>query len=400
MAGKTIGVSTAAQLTAALKTAKGGETILLAPGNYGAVSINAAKPAGVVTIKSADPANDAVLRTLKVSNSVNLSFEDLDIRHPLLAGEADYVPAIWIATSKHITMNGFDITGSLDGNANNDGWGIRLDTSSNVMIANSSFQQLNRAMITNNADAVVIAGNKVTEVREGFDFADVQHVIIEGNAISKVQPNWAKGDHPDAIQFWNNGVASGSSDVIIRNNSILTDAKAVVQGIFVGMENAALRHSDFVVENNLYYGDSTHGISLYGVDNATVRGNTVISIAGGTYESAVNLNYVRGAIVEDNIAPMLRQTKSSGVTMTNNVDLWDRSAKTGVALEGLFTDTSKGIFDQGDFTVAAGSVAARQGAGFDQVAGLGMGSAATNLGAAYGSYAHVIDGLPATMHLV
>lgn len=400
MAGKTWNAATAAQLTSALKTAKGGDTILLAPGNYGAVALNNFKFASAVTIKSANPSADAVLTTLKVSNSVNLSFEDIDVRHPLAKTETDFTPAVYIATSQRIALNGLDITGSLDGNPNNDGWGIRLDDSSNILVANTSFQQLNRALIARDSTALAITGNKVSEVREGFNFADVQHVVIEGNAITRVQPNWAAGDHPDAIQFWNNGVASGSSDVIIRNNAILTDAKAVVQGIFVGMENAALRHSDFIVENNLYYGDSTHGISLYGVDNATVRGNTVLSIAGGTYESAINLNYVRGATVTDNIAPMLRQTASSNVAMTNNVDLWDRSSKTGVALAGLFTDTSPGVFDQRDFTVAPGSAAAKQGAGFDPVAGLGMGSAAANLAAAYTSYGHVLDGLPATMHLV
>ena len=86
--------------------------------------------------------------------------------------------------------------------------------------------------------------------------------------------------------------------------------------------------------------------------------------------------------------------------MTNNVDLWDRSTNSGVALSGLFSDTSPGMFDQGDFTVAKGTVAERIGAGFDQVAGLGMGSGASNLGAAYASYGHVLDGLPGTMHLV
>lgn len=86
----TINVSNAAQLAAAIRSAKGGETILLAAGDYGALSIKGRMLSETVTIKSADPANDARISDLRIDKSSGFRIEDIDLNRPLKAGEADF----------------------------------------------------------------------------------------------------------------------------------------------------------------------------------------------------------------------------------------------------------------------------------------------------------------------
>ena len=55
MAAQTITVTNATELNQALANATGGETIELAAGDYGKLSLNGSQYASTVTIKSADP---------------------------------------------------------------------------------------------------------------------------------------------------------------------------------------------------------------------------------------------------------------------------------------------------------------------------------------------------------
>jgi hypothetical protein len=54
-----INVSSAAGLMSALTNARGGETIVLASGNYGDLNLSSRTFASAVTIKSADPGDPA-----------------------------------------------------------------------------------------------------------------------------------------------------------------------------------------------------------------------------------------------------------------------------------------------------------------------------------------------------
>ena len=72
-------VTSALQLSAALATVKAGDTIRLAPGNYGDVQIQSKTFATEVTITSADPNQPAVMRSLVVYNSSGLNVDNVDV---------------------------------------------------------------------------------------------------------------------------------------------------------------------------------------------------------------------------------------------------------------------------------------------------------------------------------
>ena len=366
--GKTIAVANAAQLAAAVAGAKGGEVILLAAGDYGALTIKNKAFADAVTIKSADSANDAVFNSIRVHAASGIVFDDIDVSRPLLKGESDATQAVYVSESSRIDFVRSDFYGSLDNNPWNDGQGLRVSDSMHIRVVDSTFQQFNVAGGFTRTSGLTIVGNSVTDVREGFDFAAVSKVMIAQNRLTGFDPNYAAGDHSDAIQFWNAGVNQGSSQVVIRDHIILQGANGGTQGIFIRDENPLLRHSDFTIENNLYNGDARHGITVNGVDGVVIRGNTVTSAPGGYLEAGININNTTNALVERNITPLLLQDKRNvGLTMRDNIDIWDGKTKVGLTLAQVFDAPSGGLFSEGNY-VAKGA------AGFHGFEGIGAAS--------------------------
>ena len=356
--------------------------------------------AGTVTIKSADSAHDAVFSDIRIANAAGFTFNDVDVHRPLAAGEAEFTQAVYVSGSSRIAFVGVDFTGSLDNNAWNDGVGLRVSSSSDIRLVDSTFEQWTNSATFDHVSRLTVAGNSVTAVREGFDFAAVHDVVIDRNLFTKFTPNYAAGDHSDAIQFWNTGVKEGSSHVEIADNIILQGANGGTQGIFIRNEdpNPAYRHSDFTIENNLYNGDARSAITVAGLDNSVIRGNTVTSAPGGALEAGINLSDTKNVTVDHNIAPLLLSSGSNpGAIWSNNIDLWDSKTKAGVALDSVFAVKSGATgFDVAAYALKAGGAAALAHTGFAMVDGIG--AAAFDVGHLAG-YAH-LDGLAGAIAVI
>ena len=373
MAAKTITVSTNAQLTAALRTARGGETILLAPGDYGGIRLASLNPASTVTIRSADPAHGAVLSDLRIDRSSNFSFSNIDVHRPLAAGEPDHTQAAYISNSSNLSFVGMHFTGSMDNNAWNDGVGLRISYSKNVNVLGSSFEQWNNALTFDHDTGLVVAGNTVRAVREGMDFAAVHNVVVDRNSFTAFQPNYAAGDHSDSIQFWNNGVKEGSDHVTISDNVILQGSNQV-QGIFISAElpDLAYKMSNFIVENNLYNGDARNAISLIGIYDSIIRGNTVTTSPNPRLEAGINIRDTTNVTVDHNIAPLLLSSgKNTGAVWSANLDIWDSNQKQGIALDSVFGAKGGTGQDVAAYALKAGGAAALAHAGFALADGTG-----------------------------
>ena len=383
---KVINVATSAQLVAAIATVKGGETILLAAGDYGTVNIKSKIMTSDVTIKSADATHDAVFANIRIDKSSGFVFNDVDVHRPLAAGEKDFVQAAYVSGSSHIGFVGVDFTGSMDGNAGNDGVALRIDGGTDIVVADSTFEQWNNAAVFSQLDRLTVVGNSVTAVREGFDFVAVHDITIAQNKFTAFSQNAT--DHADAIQFWNTGANEASSHVAIRDNVMLFGASGGVQGIFIRAENPAFRYSDFTIENNLYNGDARHGITMGGTDGGVIRGNTVTSAPGGMLEAGINVSGSSNVTVDHNVAPLLLDGGGqTGVVWTANIDLWDTKQKSGLTLDSIFA-TKNGAtgLNIEAYALKTGGAADALHAGFTSFDGIG--AAAFDLGH-LSSYAHL-----------
>ena len=370
-------VTNAAELTNAIKGVKGGETILLAPGDYGNFAFAKAAPS-LVTIKSLDPNNDAVFHSLKLTRAENFRIEDVDVRNVQDAGFQD--KAIFINASNNISLFGVDVTGSLDGNASNDGYGAYIGYSKNISVLNSTFSQVHIGVVAGVVDNLKVAGNDISEAREGVVVSSINGGLFDRNYLHDMQAK--PGDHADFFQVHNGGAAVSSNNLTFTNNVMIQGAGGRdIQGIFIFNEKGAqgARHTNIVVENNFYEGAALNAVSVSYVNNATVRDNTVLYSGNSVFNlmPAVYVNHVTNGVVADNIGSIILErggTSNIGVTWTNNVDVWDPKFKKGIALSDVFAPPpASGEINFSNLEARANGAAA--GLGFHSVEGIGhMGS--------------------------
>lgn len=376
MSGRSILVSNSTELTKALRTVSGGDTILLAGGNYGNARINNLNPNAMVTIKSANPNADAVFESLIVSRSSNFTFEDFDVKHELQAGEPDFALGARVMASRNINFVGVDFYGSRNGNPNDDGSGLAVQDSNRVAVLDSTFQEFNVAGIFSRTTDLIFAGNSVSDVREGINLAQVDGALVERNYFTRITPDLARGDHADAIQVHAGGAFGSSQDLTIRSN-VLKLGDSTSQGIFIRNEKArtGAMHKDITIEDNYYEGNSRHGVTLNDTIGAEVSGNTIRDMGTMGLAPGLNIANVRNAVIEGNIAPLLltsRTLPNTDVTWRDNIDVWDRVQRSGVSDESLFsTKVGSGDMDFSSLNVRAGSIAAVQGIGFAAVDNIG-----------------------------
>lgn len=391
MTTRTVTVSTAAQLTAAARTARGGDTILLAAGNYGDVRLDNLRPtgSGTVTVRSANPADDAVLRTLTMVNSHNFVVQDIDISRPLSAGENRNNYAVNVSRSSNLTFVGLDVSGSMNNDARDDGHGMSL-SGARLSVLDSTFTQLGFAVVATGSD-YVFAGNTMTQVREGMQMRGMTRALVANNFARDFQADYVAGEHPDVFQVHTGGTAQASSNLVFRNNVMAPGADGGVGGIFIRSETAvARRHSNILIENNVYEGNFTHGITVANTDNFTIRGNTVRAGLNTGLVSSILISDVNGGLIEKNVMQRLLEVRTSpntGVVVRDNIDIWDVNQKKGFAVAdifakptssasarvntGLFSEAGQGDINFADLNVLSHSVAGRLGAGFKSVAGIG-----------------------------
>jgi hypothetical protein len=223
----TITVWSGGHLMWAARAAKAGDTILLAPGNYGDVTLSHINAKGTITIRSANLDNEAVFRTLAFTNAHGIVIENIDVVRPLNPGERHNSTAMQVNRSSNITFSGLELHGSLDGNAIGDGHGMSVSGSNRISILNSTFQQLNATVIVANSNDFLFAGNTVKNVQEGISISSVNRGVFEQNYMADWQANHAAGAHPDMFQVHSGGKAVASTNVANLNKGRRSFSKGV-----------------------------------------------------------------------------------------------------------------------------------------------------------------------------
>ncbi len=374
MPGKTTTVANAAQFLAATRLAKGGDTILLAPGDYGALRLSGFNPVGTVTIKSADAANHASAYSVVFTGSRNIVFQDIDIKHPLKPGDPLSTTAFFVDKSSNIAIVGMHMTGSLNGNSFDDGNGLVVHATQGFSLLDSTFNQLKTAVSLSSSTDIIIAGNEVTGSREGVNTAGVTRALYEYNYLHDMQGDYAAGDHPGNFQV-QNGVTEASHDLTYRNNILVQGTGGIIGGIFIRSENIDTRgpNTNIRIENNYYQGTFGHGISVSDTVGVIIKGNTVINSDKSGVDTAIRIANDKNVVIADNIGQAFiehPQKPSSNVSYSNNIDVWEAKAKVGVDVNTLLARQTGAInFDL--LAPIAGSSAAQHGVGFRPVANIG-----------------------------
>lgn len=365
-------VNNAAELQAALASALPGDTIYLSSGNYGDVTINGAQFTNDVTLASADPAAPAIFQSLYIQESSHLQIDGVLIEHILEPGEPDWVSALRIDRSDHIEIRNSEFTGSVDGDYSNDGQGFLALDSTYVTLENNTFHDLKAGIGFGRSEHITVIDNDLFDIRsEGMNFGAVSHVLVEGNTLSDFHP--LAGDHPDMIQFFNDGASQDMTDVVIRANDLSQGDGEAVQGIFIqGVPTGEIgtypySASGFVIDANTIHLGSAQGIWISDVSDVAITANTVTEVEGAELTPAIRTMRTTDAVVTDNTAPAIQDLDSVDLQVSGNTITGGTSSGYG---------TSGDDFIQGDaadntLNGAAGNDELHGADGFDVLYGGG-----------------------------
>jgi PKD repeat protein len=417
--GEEIFVTTAEELSFALDHATGGETIILAAGNYGdlAISPKSLKNSeGVysetVTIRSANPDDPAVFTEVNIAGGQNIHFADLkfeftpqegDFTKTVLFNVRNWSPAdrdslnITVENSEFI---GHPVTDGNGGDPNDPDDVVAHNGNVEGMSTGIAFSARNvdgltftdnevsgffRGATFSHSQDINVTNNYIHDLRsDGINFAAVQNVLIEGNEIRDMDP-WrhtearAGGDHADLIQFWTASTSTPSENIVIRNNLLhLTDGGGS-QSIFMrnemvdsGGAGEEMFYRNILIEDNVSYNSVANATRIGEGFDITIRNNTYIQNVdyanGSVTVPAITVALgSQGVVIENNIVPRIANQEAMeelGFVIRNNL-LTQSSDPNGDNYVGdLFVDALSGLHSSvADLQIVPGSQADMQGVG-------------------------------------
>jgi VCBS repeat-containing protein len=307
-------VNTTAGLLSALQLAHAGDTILLASGTYGDISINNYNKNGVVTISSQNPLHPAVLTGLAIDNSAGLTFSNVSFS--TVASTAWYPFAVYASSSinfSNIYAYGSGPSGTPSG--------LIIENSTNVAVTGSHFEQLLNGIVGLNNTNVTYTGNSFDLLgQDGIQNAGSSNVLVSGNSFTSFET--VPGMHPEAILFFTSNTTESAQNIVVTGNSVTQGTGTQIQGVFVQDEVGTLPFINMTISNNTILGGMWNGICVQGADNLTVSGNILTSYVDPTVTnpdlSWIRLENVSGASVTNNIAAQYLYTSDTGMVQSGN----------------------------------------------------------------------------------
>ncbi len=343
---KTISVSNAADLVKALNSATGGETIVLAAGDYGNLALTQGRSllstfSSQVTITSADPNHPASFSGMTLNGLKNLKFDDVKFDYNAAPGAAVTTVPFSLNNCSNITITNSEFNGDkatglgavLDGYGT--GRALAVNGGSNIVVSNNDIHDFHRGVVVSKTNGITISGNDLHGMSsDGLDFAQVTNVVIDSNKIHDFSRSPLSAAHPDMIQFWTAGTTAPSTNIRITNNLLDIGEGSSTQSIFMRNEmvdsygaGKAMYYQNVVISNNIIRNADGHGISVGETTNLVVDNNTLLQSVTGEQGGAISIPTIyvspvsTGVTITDNVIPSLGSTLKAphaGWTMSNN----------------------------------------------------------------------------------
>ncbi len=240
------GTATPETLQSMLNSARSGDTITLAAGDYPPIHVEDKKWSPAVTIEA------------RAGRMTQVGFNGVSglVWHGGTFDGKDTLRTAWSAgTSDHVTVEGLTLTHYTRN-------GIVIGDSSDMRIANN--------LISDSGS-------------DGIDVATSRRVVIDHNECRAPAPT--DGAHPDCIQLWSRSTAPPVADVTITNNTISGNTQGITMFNHIrnGVDDGGFDR--IRVEDNHVSVAQWHGISLYACRACVVRRNRVDTIPNGRIQA-------------------------------------------------------------------------------------------------------------------
>lgn len=280
-------------LISILSSARGGDSIRLAPGKYENLLVNNIKFKPAVILD----AENATFEKLTIRNSRGLTISGgrflvgKPTPHPRTS-QPIYGQALRIDLSQNIRLAGFEVLGPGSATGGNepfgDGYGIFVVGTTDIEVTKVHFEGLKSGIVFSRVQGFLIGANDFIGMRsDGIQVAESREGVIENNSCSgtRIRTN----EHPDCIQLWSRPTSPPTADIIIRKNR----AEGPTQGIALfnhirnGVDDGGFDR--IVIEDNQLTVGYPHAIALGGGRASIVRNNRVRTSAGARWRASINI---------------------------------------------------------------------------------------------------------------
>ena len=333
----TVYVSNASQLLSAVANRAADTVIVLNPGNYGSVSINANGSALPINLQAASTTSASTFQYLTINNANGVTLTGLTFTPPstggTFAGES-----LEINNSTNVLIQNNSFIGGPTAFTDSAS-GFSVNGSSGITVNDNTFTGLTRGGIFRDSSTITVTNNTLTNLRtDGFDFGTVNNVEIAYNQFSDFHPT--VDDHADGIQFMTVGATSPTTNVNIHDNTMSFSASAASssQGIFFGNE-ANLTYQNITIQDNTIYTGYANGISIANAAGVQISGNVVVATdTSSSYMVGIHVINTTNATVTSNITNLLDiDTVSSGTVSSNTENMLAWTSNTNVTNSGNTT---------------------------------------------------------------
>ena len=360
-------------LSAALERAQGGETFLLASGSYGTLAIDTAFQTPV-TLRSANPEAPACFTELRLDGAKNINLDGLMFDYAYTAGDRQFTNSFSIQRSDTITISNSTFDGGYNRGAGH-GRGLDIRNSSSINISNNVFRKWWKALTGDNGRNLTISGNDFYDIRsDGMAIGASDGLIIEANHMHNFRGVEGAKDHRDMVQILRSSNRR-TTDMVIRDNVFDMGGGDYAQTIWMGgdgkdMGDPMLRHQNVLIENNIIYNAHLHGISVYAIDNLSIRKNSVIRVRRAE-SGAVTIPKITvspdstSVVIEQNAAAAIEGYKNQrDWVVLNNAIIQDTSPSSPGFYDRQFVYYATGVANgYNEYGVRPGSMIDRLNAG-------------------------------------
>lgn len=353
-------VSSAGELSVALARASAGDTIRLAPGNYGALSLNNRVFTQFVTLESSNKSNPAVFAHIEIEASRYLRIDSVKV-------VAESREGIGVFASNNVRILNSQIHGK-----------SQFDRQAPVYTQVSTLYGIN---VGDRSSEVVVEGNSVSDVQSSaYAFFGVSKITVDANRCDWVASDCFKFGGVDQASITNNFGAQHihaspsahvdfmqgqgqMSNAVFRGNVALMGNRSF-QGLF--FDDAEFENMLF--EDNLIYTAHNRGISVSSGRGIVARYNTVLRLAGS--QKATFIALPSGSVKEFNVEANNTFSDDERFPGTNIVTQWDKP-QAAAHYSRYYQNAMHGAFAQiADFTPVAGSAADGQVGAFRRIRAL------------------------------
>jgi len=394
-----ITVNNASELRSALASASPGETILIAGGNYGDLSLAPAWQfnfSGNVTLAAADPNDPPVFDSIYMRGVSDITLQNLEVKMVAKQSSVQWDSAILMENSSNIIIDNVNMVGanaingipesSIPGTVSDPsknvlgqpfGTGVTANNSSNITVQNSEITNFFGGISLSQANGVNILDNYIHHNRHSPILGgDVSNILIDGNHLAAPIP-WkygGAGDHGDYIHLWtdSNIQSSASQNITITNNFLEQQDGTPYLGIYLDDNANNLGHNNVTVAHNVIM--SSHhlgGVVFENVSNSSITNNTILH-TGDTRGAAPGIYLIdntRNVTVDKNITSSIVTTDPAtrdaggGISLGDNLIVQRNFPDKANYYTDLFVNAFSTYPDIADLTAQPGSVINQLGYG-------------------------------------